>query len=83
MAEQLQQTVADSKLKHTAPDVQEKLIRDQLAGTGYENAYIDTEMALEKENGMEDLKKAAAAGGYTSEDLEKARALWQEKGKKG
>lgn len=74
MAEQLQQAVSDSKLKHTAPDVQEKLIRDQLAGTGYENVYIDTEMAMEKENGLEDLKKAAAAGGYSSEDLETAIA---------
>lgn len=72
MLEQLQQTVADSRLKHTAPDVQEKLLRTQLDGTGFENAYVDTEMALEKENGLEDLKKIAKAAGYSNEDLQAA-----------
>lgn len=72
MLEQLQQTVRDSKLKKTAPSVQQQLIRKQVQGTGFEIAYIDTQTALEKESGRADLEKLAKAGGYTDEDLQTA-----------
>lgn len=72
MLEQLQQTVNDSKLKNTAPAVQEKLIRQQLQGTGFEMAYVDTETALRKESGRQDLENLANAAGYSKEDLQTA-----------
>lgn len=72
MLEQLQQAVADGEMKETAPDVQRKILKTQLAGTGYENAYIDTEMAMKKENGMDDLKAVAKAADISGEDLQTA-----------
>lgn len=72
MVEQLQQAVASGKLKETAPDVQKKILREQLADTGYEMAYIDVETALQKESGVEDLKKVAKANGMSNEDLDTA-----------
>lgn len=72
MLEQLQKAVRNSKLKNTAPKVQEKLIRRQLEGTGFEMAYVDIPTALEKETGKEDLQKLAKAAGYSEKDLQTA-----------
>lgn len=72
MLEQLQQAVSDGKMKDTAPDVQRRILKTQLDGTGYENAYIDTEMAMKKENGMDDLKAVAKAADISGEDLQTA-----------
>ena len=72
MAEQLQQAVHDSRLKDTAPDVQRKLIKEKAAGTGFETVYIDTELALEKENGQNDLEAVAKTIGLSQEDLQTA-----------
>lgn len=77
MYEQLQQAVSESKLQQKAPDINEKVLKKQLEGTGFETVYVDTEMAQENANGMEDLKKVAKAGGYTDEELQTAI---QEKG---
>lgn len=72
MVEQLQNAVQDSKLKNTAPATQEKLIRQQLQGTGFEMAYVDTETALKNQSGQQDLEKIADAAGYTRDDLQTA-----------
>lgn len=72
MAEQLQQAIHDSRLKDTAPDVQRKLIKEKAAGTGFETVYIDTELALEKENGQNDLEAVAKTIGLSQEDLQTA-----------
>ncbi|MBQ1808217.1 MAG: hypothetical protein IIZ87_01620, partial [Selenomonas sp.] len=72
MVEQLQQAVNSGKMKDTAPDVQKKVLREQLAGTGYEMAHIDVEMALQKDSGIADLKKVAKAAGMSSEELDSA-----------
>lgn len=72
MLEQLQKVVQNSKLKNTAPKVQEKLIRQQLEGTGFEMAYVDIPTALEKETGKEDLQKLAKVAGYSDKDLQTA-----------
>ena len=72
MVEQLQKTVKDGKLNKVAPDVQKKVIREQLKGTGFENAWIDIEMAMQKETGREDLKKIADAQGMSADALETA-----------
>ena len=72
MAEQLQQAVHDSRLKDTAPDVQRKLIKEKAAGTGFETVYIDTELALEKENGQNDLEAVAKTIGLSQEDMQTA-----------
>lgn len=72
MAEQLQQAVHDSRLKDTAHDIQRKLIKEKAAGTGFETVYIDTELALEKENGQNDLEAVAKTIGLSQEDLQTA-----------
>ena len=70
LLDRLQQVASSAKLKQTAPDVQQKIIRAQVNGTGFENAYIDTETALQKENGLADLKEVAKAAGIRDEELE-------------
>lgn len=70
MLDRLQQVASSAKLKQTAPDVQQKIIRTQASGTGFENAYIDTETALQKQNGLADLKEVAKAAGIRDEELE-------------
>ena len=70
MLDRLQQVASSAKLKQTAPDVQQKIIRAQASGTGFENAYIDTETALQNENGLADLKEVAKTAGIRDEELE-------------
>lgn len=72
MAQELQEAVHDSDLQQTAPDVQKKLIHDKAAGTGFEVMYIDTEMAMQKENGKENLAQVAKAAGIDEEALQTA-----------
>lgn len=72
MLEQLQQTVAENNFKEKSPDTQRKVLREQLSGTGFENAYIDVETALEKENGMKDLQEVAKAANISKEELQTA-----------
>lgn len=71
MLNRLQQVASSAKLKETAPDVQQKIIRTQVQGTGLENAYIDTAMAVKKENGLADLKEVAKTAGIREEELQK------------
>ena len=71
MLNRLQQVASSAKLKETAPDVQQKIIRTQVQGSGFENAYIDTAMAVKKENGLADLKEVAKTAGIREEELEK------------
>lgn len=72
MAEQLQDAVQNSELQKTAPDVQAQLIREKAKGTGFETIYIDTEMALKKENGQQDLEALAKAAGIDEDALQTA-----------
>lgn len=72
MAQELQEAVHDSDLQQTAPDVQKKLIHDKAAGTGFEVMHIDTEMAMQKESGKEDLAQVAKAAGIDEEALQTA-----------
>ena len=72
MFEKIQNALHDSKLKQAAPEVQTKVLRSQLAGTGFETAYIDTETAMEKESGRKDLEAVAKAAGMTDEELQQA-----------
>ncbi len=72
MAEQLQQAVHEGELQKTAPDVQKQLIHDKASGTGFEIMYIDTEMAMKKEKGQEDLEAVAKAAGIDEESLKTA-----------
>ena len=71
MLNRLQQVASSAKLKETAPDVQQKIIRTQVQGSGFENAYIDTAMAVKKENGLADLKEVAKTAGIRDEELQK------------
>lgn len=70
--EQLKNVVKNGNLNKVAPDVQKKVLKEQLANTEFANAYIDVEMAMQKENGREDLQKIAEAQGMSAEDLETA-----------
>lgn len=72
MYEQLQQAVAQSNVKEENKDIQRKVIRQQLANTKFATVYVDTETALEKENGMDDLKAVAQAANISDEDLQTA-----------
>lgn len=72
MYEQLQQAVAQSNVKEENKDIQRKVIRQQLANTKFSTVYVDTETALEKENGMDDLKAVAKAANISDEDLQTA-----------
>ena len=72
MVERLQQVIAQNNMKEKAPDVQRTILRSELKNTGYENSYIDTEIAMEKEHGLDDLKKVAKAANISDEDLQTA-----------
>ena len=68
----LQAAVADSKLKDLAPDVQQKIIRNEAKDSDFKLVYIDTESALQKETGRDSLQKVADAAGYDSDTLQTA-----------
>lgn len=70
--EQLQKAVEQGNLNKVAPDVQKKILKEQLANTDFARAYIDVEMAIQKENGREDLQKVAEAAGMSTDELEAA-----------
>ena len=72
MYEQLQQAVAQSNVNEENKDIQRKVIRQQLANTKFSTVYVETETALEKENGMDDLKAVAKAANISDEDLQTA-----------
>lgn len=72
MLEQLQQAIAKGNLKEKAPDVQKKILREQLKDTEYPNTYIDSEMAMQQDGGLETLKAVAKAAGISNDELQTA-----------
>lgn len=72
MLEQLQQAINKGNLKEKAPDVQKKILREQLKDTEYPNTYIDSEMAMQQEGGLENLKAVAKAAGISNDALQMA-----------
>lgn len=72
MLEQLQQAIDKGNLKEKAPDVQKKILREQLKDTEYQNTYIDSEMAMQQEGGLENLKAVAKAAGISNDELQTA-----------
>ena len=69
MLDGLQQVSSSAKLKQTAPDVQQEIIRAQVQGSGFEAAYVDTVAALQSPEGAEDLEAVARAAGISDEEL--------------
>ena len=69
MLEGLQQVSSSAKLKQTAPDVQEEVIRAQVQGSPFEAAYVDTVAALQSPEGAKDLEAVARAAGISDEEL--------------
>ena len=69
MLEGLQQVSSSAKLRQTAPDVQEKVIRAQVQGSPFEAAYVDTVAALQSPEGAKDLEAVARAAGISDEEL--------------
>lgn len=72
MLEQLQQAIDKGNLKEKAPDVQKKILREQLKNTEYPNTYIDSEMAMQQDGGLENLKAVAKAAGISNDELQTA-----------
>lgn len=72
MLEQLQQAIDKGNLKEKAPDVQKKILREQLKDTEYPNTYIDSEMAMQQDGGLENLKAVAKAAGISNDELQTA-----------
>lgn len=72
MLEQLQQAIDKGNLKEKAPDVQKKILREQLKDTEYPNTYIDSEMAMQQEGGLENLKAVAKTAGISNDELQTA-----------
>lgn len=72
MLEQLQQAIDKGNLKEKASDVQKKILREQLKDTEYPNTYIDSEMAMQQEGGLENLKAVAKAAGISNDELQTA-----------
>lgn len=72
MLEQLQQAITKGNLKEKAPDVQKKILREQLKDTEYPNTYIDSEMAMQQDGGLENLKAVAKAAGISNDELQTA-----------
>lgn len=72
MLEQLQQAINKGNLKEKAPDIQKKILREQLKDTEYPNTYIDSEMAMQQEGGLENLKAVAKAAGISNDELQTA-----------
>lgn len=72
MLEQLQQAIAKGNLKEKAPDIQKKILREQLKDTEYPNTYIDSEMAMQQDGGLENLKAVAKAAGISNDELQTA-----------
>lgn len=72
MLEQLQQAIDKGNLKEKAPDVQKKILREQLKDTEYPNTYIDSEMAMQQEGGLENLKAVAKAADISNDELQTA-----------
>lgn len=72
MLEQLQQAIDKGNLKEKAPDVQKKILREQLKDTEYSSTYIDSEMAMQQEGGLENLKAVAKAAGISNDELQTA-----------
>lgn len=69
MLEGLQQVSSSAKLKQTAPDVQQEIIRAQVQGSPFEAAYVDTVAALQSPEGAKDLEAVARAAGISDEEL--------------
>lgn len=72
MLEQLQQVIDKGNLKEKTPDVQKKILREQLKNTEYPNTYIDSEMAMQQDGGLENLKAVAKAAGISNDELQTA-----------
>lgn len=72
MLEQLQQAIDKGNLKEKAPDVQKKILREQLKNTDYPEVYIDTEVAMQQEGGLENLKAVAKTAGISNDALQTA-----------
>lgn len=72
MLEQLQQAIDKGNLKEKAPDVQKKILREQFKNTDYPEVYIDTEMAMQQEGGLENLKAVAKTAGISNDALQTA-----------
>lgn len=69
MLDRLQGEVEASKLKDTAPDVQQQLIREELKDTPWQMAYVDTGLVLAQEGGREDVEALGQAAGLSKEEI--------------
>ena len=61
---------AASKLAKEQPEVYKNVIKNTLEGSGAENVYVDTELLMQQEGGVQILHQLAAAAGIEGQALQ-------------
>lgn len=70
MVDNLLNNKAANKLAKEQPEVYKNIIKNTLEGTGAENVYVDTELLLQQEGGVQMLNQLAAAAGIEGQALQ-------------
>ncbi len=70
MVDNLLNNKAANKLAKEQPEVYKNIIKNTLEGTGAENVYIDTELLLQQDGGVQILNQLAAAAGIEGQALQ-------------
>lgn len=70
MVDNLLNNKAANKLAISQPEVYKNIIKNTLEGTGAENVYVDTELLLQQDGGVQILNQLAAAAGIEGQALQ-------------
>lgn len=70
MVDNLLNNKAANKLAKEQPEVYKNVIKNTLEGTGAENVYVDTELLLQRDGGVQILNQLAAAAGIEGQALQ-------------
>lgn len=70
MVDNLLNNKAANKLAKEQPEVYKNIIKNTLEGTGAENVYVDTELLLQQDGGVQMLNQLAAAAGIEGQALQ-------------
>ena len=70
MVDNLLNNKAANKLAKEQPEVYKNIIKNTLEGTGAENVYVDTELLLQQDGGVQILNQLAAAAGIEGQALQ-------------
>ena len=70
MVDNLLNNKAANKLAKEQPEVYKNIIKNTLEGSGAENVYVDTELLLQQDGGVQILNQLAAAAGIEGQALQ-------------